>query len=63
MSSKKINKNNKNDKENFKDFKGNKSFLPQKICKTCEKPMVWRASWAKNWDQVLYCSTRCKNNK
>ncbi|MFY7981669.1 MAG: DUF2256 domain-containing protein [Limnohabitans sp.] len=25
--------------------------------------MVWRKSWAKNWDSVLYCSDRCRAAK
>jgi hypothetical protein len=25
--------------------------------------MSWRKSWAKNWDQVLYCSDRCRADK
>lgn len=39
---------------------GNKYFLPEKICATCGRPMVWRKSWAKNWEQVKYCSERCR---
>jgi hypothetical protein len=47
-----------------KEFKGNKSTLPQKPCVVCKKPMTWRKSWAKNWDEVRYCSERCrKENK
>ncbi|TFH75271.1 DUF2256 domain-containing protein [Gammaproteobacteria bacterium LSUCC0112] len=44
-------------------FKGNKQILPSKLCKTCGREMTWRKSWAKNWDQVLYCSDKCRNNK
>jgi hypothetical protein len=25
--------------------------------------MSWRKSWAKNWDNVLYCSDRCRADK
>ncbi|MTA52317.1 MAG: DUF2256 domain-containing protein [Actinobacteria bacterium] len=25
--------------------------------------MTWRKSWAKNWDQVKYCSDSCRDNK
>jgi len=28
-----------------------KSDLPQKLCKTCGRPFVWRKKWAKDWDQ------------
>ena len=44
-------------------FKGNKQALPQKPCAVCGRPMVWRKSWAKNWDSVLYCSDRCRAAK
>uniref|UniRef100_UPI004047320D DUF2256 domain-containing protein n=1 Tax=Polynucleobacter sp. TaxID=2029855 RepID=UPI004047320D len=44
-------------------FKGNKSFLQTKICLVCKKEMVWRKSWAKNWDEVKYCSDSCRNKK
>jgi hypothetical protein len=36
-----------------------KSDLPQKPCVHCGRPMVWRKAWAKNWDDVKYCSDRC----
>lgn len=44
-------------------FKGNKQSLPSKPCKTCGRDMTWRKSWAKNWDQVLYCSDACRKHK
>ena len=44
-------------------FKGNKAFLPSKSCAVCKKEMVWRKSWAKNWDAVKYCSDACRANK
>lgn len=25
--------------------------------------MTWRASWASNWDEVRYCSDRCRRRK
>lgn len=25
--------------------------------------MTWRASWASNWEQVRYCSDRCRHRK
>ncbi|WP_298857421.1 DUF2256 domain-containing protein [uncultured Sulfitobacter sp.] len=37
-----------------------KSDLPQKICAICEKPFTWRKKWAAVWDEVRYCSERCK---
>ncbi|MCU0832776.1 MAG: DUF2256 domain-containing protein [Rhizobiaceae bacterium] len=38
-----------------------KTGLPEKICAHCAKPMAWRKAWAKNWEQVLYCSDRCQS--
>ena len=47
----------------FKGFKGNKAALPSKICIACGREMTWRKSWAKNWDDVKYCSDACRANK
>ncbi|MES3011835.1 MAG: DUF2256 domain-containing protein [Pseudomonadota bacterium] len=44
-------------------FKGNKQALPQKVCAACGLPMVWRKSWARNWDSVKFCSERCRRAK
>ncbi|WP_395058532.1 DUF2256 domain-containing protein [Polaromonas sp.] len=41
-------------------FKGNKAALPRKLCSACGREMVWRKSWAKNWDAVKYCSDACR---
>lgn len=40
--------------------KGN---LPTKICPVCGRPFVWRKKWAKVWDEVRYCSERCRAAK
>ncbi|MSP85781.1 MAG: DUF2256 domain-containing protein [Flavobacteriaceae bacterium] len=40
-----------------------KENLPSKICKTCNKPFTWRKKLEKNWNDVKYCSERCRNNK
>lgn len=37
-----------------------KSDLPTKTCAACGRPMVWRRKWAKVWDEVRYCSQRCR---
>lgn len=42
------------------DFKGNKSALPAKPCATCGRTMTWRKRWRNNWDEVKYCSDRCR---
>ncbi|MBC3907758.1 DUF2256 domain-containing protein [Undibacterium umbellatum] len=39
-----------------------KSDLPSKLCQTCGLPFNWRKKWEKNWDEVKYCSQRCRNN-
>ena len=41
-------------------FKGNKSHLPSKPCLCCGRAMTWRKAWEKNWDNVKYCSERCR---
>ncbi|MDE3248692.1 MAG: DUF2256 domain-containing protein [Bacteroidota bacterium] len=40
--------------------KGNKSFLPSKPCAHCGRPMVWRKKWARNWEEVKFCSEKCR---
>jgi len=40
-----------------------KSNLPEKICESCGKPMAWRKRWERVWDDVRYCSERCRKNK
>ncbi len=40
-----------------------KGDFPGKICLTCARPFAWRKKWARDWDQVKYCSERCKSVK
>lgn len=40
-----------------------KQHLPEKICVACNRPFSWRKKWEKNWDQVKYCSKKCKQKK
>ncbi|MEM9437086.1 MAG: DUF2256 domain-containing protein [Pseudomonadota bacterium] len=40
-----------------------KSDLPQKTCETCGLPFRWRKKWAKVWDEVKYCSERCRRGR
>jgi hypothetical protein len=42
-------------------FKGNKAHLPSKTCQQCQRAMTWRKAWAKNWDEVKYCSDACRS--
>ena len=41
--------------------KRKKGELPTKVCATCGKPFEWRKRWERNWDEVRYCSERCRN--
>jgi len=38
------------------------SQLPKatKICATCGRPFEFRKKWKDNWDEVKYCSERCR---
>ncbi|MGB0479195.1 MAG: DUF2256 domain-containing protein [Parvibaculales bacterium] len=40
-----------------------KSDLPQKLCPTCARPFAWRKKWARDWENVRYCSERCRREK
>ncbi|PQM61527.1 MAG: DUF2256 domain-containing protein [Rhodobacteraceae bacterium] len=43
--------------------------LPAKLCQVCARPFFWRKKWRKDWEEVKYCSAKCrkkrqlKNNK
>ncbi len=45
------------------DFRGNKATLPSKACAVCGLMMSWRHRWAKNWEDVKYCSNACRRSK
>jgi len=38
-----------------------KSNLPQKICAACGRPFAWRKKWARDWENVRFCSDRCRS--
>jgi hypothetical protein len=40
-----------------------KGDLQEKICLSCQRPFAWRKKWARDWDQVKYCSVRCRRQK
>jgi hypothetical protein len=40
-----------------------KQNLPNKVCVVCQKPFTWRKKWEKVWDEVKYCSDKCRNKK
>jgi hypothetical protein len=35
--------------------------LPEKSCAVCGRRMEWRRKWARNWEEVRYCSHRCRS--
>jgi len=37
-----------------------KGDLPTKVCAACQRPFAWRKKWARDWEQVRYCSDRCR---
>ncbi|MCC4622169.1 DUF2256 domain-containing protein [Xanthomonas cassavae CFBP 4642] len=36
--------------------------LPEKPCMQCGRPFRWRKKWEKVWDEVKYCSDRCRSD-
>ncbi len=36
---------------------------PDKPCLRCGRPFSWRKKWARDWEQVRYCSDRCRTGK
>nr|WP_310733583.1 MULTISPECIES: DUF2256 domain-containing protein [unclassified Colwellia] len=37
--------------------------LPEKNCQTCKKNFFWRKKWQACWEDVRYCSERCRRSK
>jgi len=37
--------------------------LPEKTCPICERPFTWRKRWEKQWDDIKYCSERCRRKR
>jgi len=37
-----------------------KANLPQKTCAACGRPFVWRKKWARDWENVRFCSDLCR---
>jgi hypothetical protein len=40
--------------------KGN---LPTKTCEACGLPFTWRKKWERDWDNVKFCSDRCRGKR
>ncbi|MHA3978499.1 DUF2256 domain-containing protein [Halovulum sp. GXIMD14794] len=38
----------------------NPNDLPVKTCAACGRPFTWRRKWARDWENVKYCSDRCR---
>ena len=38
----------------------NKANLPEKICINFNRPFAWRKKWERSWDEVRFCSKKCK---
>ncbi|MDB4059702.1 DUF2256 domain-containing protein [Gammaproteobacteria bacterium] len=39
-----------------------KQTLPSKICLHCKQSFLWRKKWERAWDEVKFCSLKCKKN-
>ena len=37
-----------------------KADLPSKSCAHCGLPFNWRKKWKRDWEQVKFCSGRCR---
>ena len=40
-----------------------KADLLTKVCATCKRPFAWRKKWAAVWDDVRYCSDKCRSQR
>jgi hypothetical protein len=40
-----------------------KQHLAEKICINCKRTFTWRKKWLKVWNEVKYCSDKCRRNK
>lgn len=38
-----------------------KGDLPSKPCLACGRPFTWRKKWEAVWDEVKYCSNKCRS--
>ena len=36
---------------------------PTKICAKCGRRFTWRAKWSRTWDEVRFCSARCRRER
>ena len=40
-----------------------KADLPTKVCACCQRPFEKKKKWAQVWDEVKYCSDRCRHSR
>jgi len=40
-----------------------KKHLPEKPCASCGRPFTWRKKWERVWEDVKFCSDRCRMMK
>jgi hypothetical protein len=40
-----------------------KAALPQKDCAACGRPFAWRKKWARDWENVRFCSDACRDGR
>jgi hypothetical protein len=40
-----------------------KQHLPSKTCIVCQRAFSWRKKWELVWEEVKYCSDRCRSQK
>ena len=33
----------------------------EKKCIICQRNFTWRKKWKNNWDEVKYCSVKCRS--
>ena len=36
--------------------------LPRRTCACCGRTFAWRRKWARDWENVRYCSDRCRRS-
>ncbi|TVQ05282.1 MAG: DUF2256 domain-containing protein [Balneolaceae bacterium] len=37
--------------------------LQEKNCPVCNRPFSWRKKWERDWENVKYCSERCRRTR
>lgn len=41
----------------------NPHHLPTKTCPVCKREFTWRKKWERAWDEIRYCSDKCRSQK